>query len=62
MDVEVDGRRWHADPDGNRKLSDRLRDRALIALGWKIRRFWVHELADNMENCLDVIERDLGRS
>jgi very-short-patch-repair endonuclease len=60
LDVEVDGRRWHADPDGNRKLSDRLRDRALIALGWKVRRFWVHELSDNMENCLDLIERDLA--
>jgi very-short-patch-repair endonuclease len=62
LDLEVDGRRWHADPDGNRKLSDRLRDRALIALGWKVRRFWVHELADNMEQCLDVIERDLDRT
>jgi len=60
LDVEVDGRRWHANPDGNRKLSDRLRDRALIALGWKVRRFWVHELAANMEECLDVIERDLA--
>jgi len=62
LDVEVDGRRWHADPDGNRKLSDRLRDRALIALGWKVRRFWVHELSDNMETCLDLIESDLNRT
>lgn len=62
LDVEVDGRRWHANPDGNRKLADRLRDRALIALGWKVRRFWVHELADNMEVCLDAIERDLGHT
>ena len=61
LDVEVDGRRWHADPDGNRKQSDHLRDRALITLGWKIRRFWVHELADSMETCLDLIEQDLGR-
>ena len=62
LDVEVDGRRWHANPDGNRKLTDRLRDRALIALGWRVRRFWVHELANNMEECLDVIERDLCRT
>ena len=62
LDVEVDGRRWHTNPDGNRKLADRLRDRALIALGWKVRRFWVHELANDMEKCLDVIERDLGHT
>jgi very-short-patch-repair endonuclease len=60
LDVEVDGRRWHANPDGNRKQSDHLRDRALTALGWKVRRFWVHELSDNMETCLDIIERDLA--
>jgi very-short-patch-repair endonuclease len=60
LDVEVDGRRWHADPDGNRKVSDRLRDRELIARGWAVRRFWVHELAEDMEKCLGLIERDLN--
>ena len=60
LDVEVDGRRWHTDSDGNRKLADHLRDRALTALGWTVRRFWVHELATNMEECLDAIERDLA--
>jgi very-short-patch-repair endonuclease len=60
LDVEVDGRRWHADPDGNRKMSDRLRDRELSARGWTVRRFWVHELADDMEKCLNLIERDLN--
>lgn len=60
LDLEVDGRRWHMGPDGNRKTSDRLRDREMIALGWKVRRFWVHELQADMERCLDLIERDLG--
>ena len=27
LDVEVDGRRWHTDADGNRKARRRLRDR-----------------------------------
>jgi very-short-patch-repair endonuclease len=62
LDVEVDGRTWHADPDGNRKLADRLRDRELIGRGWKVRRFWVHELAEDMEKCVDLVERDLGRA
>ncbi len=61
LDVEVDGRAWHADPDGNRKGDDLWRDHQLRGLGWKVRRFWVHELADDMEACLDAIERDLGR-
>lgn len=61
LDLEVDGRRWHTGAGGERKTADRLRDRELIGLGWKVRRFWVDELAKDMEACLDIIERDLGR-
>ncbi len=61
LDIEVDGRRWHTDPDGNRKSADRMRDIELRVRGWKVLRFWVHELSDNMEGCLDRIERELGR-
>lgn len=61
LDLEVDGRRWHEGPDGERKTSDRLRDREMIGLGWKVRRFWVHELQSDLEGCLDTIERDIGR-
>lgn len=60
LDLEVDGRRWHVAPDGNRKTADRLRDREMIARGWKVRRFWVHELQHDMERCLDLVEQDLG--
>lgn len=61
LDLEVDGRAWHADASGGRKTADRMRDRELMAKGWKVRRFWVHELDADMEGCLDIIERDLGR-
>jgi very-short-patch-repair endonuclease len=61
LDLEVDGRAWHVGAGGGRKTADRQRDRELMAKGWKVRRFWVHELAEDMEGCLDIIERDLGR-
>ena len=60
LDVEVDGRTWHMDPDGGRKPDDLWRDHQFRSLGWAVRRFWVHELRDNMEECLDLIEQDLG--
>ncbi len=60
LDVEVDGRTWHTDQDGDRKTPDIWRDHELRSLGWSVRRFWVHELRDDMESCLDQIERDLG--
>ena len=61
LDLEIDGVRWHTDQDGNRKIADTLRDRELIARGWRVRRFWVHELAADLEKCIDLVERDLGR-
>lgn len=61
LDLEIDGRKWHMGAGGERKVADRIRDRELIAKGWKVRRFWVDELAADMEGCVDIIERDLGR-
>jgi len=60
LDLEVDGRRWHQDIDGRRKLSDHWRDHQMKSLGWRVRRFWVDELATDMEGCLDLVERDLA--
>lgn len=57
IDVEVDGKTWHMDPDGRRKVADLSRDRQLRALGWIVQRFWVHELSENMEACLERIQR-----
>jgi very-short-patch-repair endonuclease len=59
LDVEVDGRRWHLDADGNRKVADRLRDTELRARGWKVLRFWVHELERDMGACVERIVREL---
>lgn len=59
LDLEVDGRKWHMGAGGERKTADLLRDRELIELGWKVRRFWVDELARDMEGCLDIVKRDL---
>jgi very-short-patch-repair endonuclease len=59
LDLEVDGARWHLDLDGRRKSADLWRDHQLKGLGWRVRRFWVHELERDMEACLDTVERDL---
>ncbi|MGY0572422.1 AAA domain-containing protein [Bradyrhizobium sp. RDM12] len=60
LDIEVDGVRWHTDVAGNRKTSDRLRDNEVTARGFTVLRFWVHQLADDMEGCLDRIEREFN--
>lgn len=60
LDLEVDGRFFHQNADGQRKQSDLWRDHQLKSLGWKVRRFWVDELAKDMEACLDIVEQDLA--
>ncbi|WP_417477895.1 AAA domain-containing protein [Maricaulis sp.] len=60
IDVEVDGKRWHTDETGARKSSDLFRDRELRARGWRIVRLWVHEVYNDMEACLDRIDRELN--
>lgn len=59
LDLEVDGRRWHQNADGQRKISDIWRDHQIRSMGWRVRRFWVDELNENMEACLDIVEQDL---
>ena len=59
LDVEVDGRRWHTDADGNRKADDIFRDAMLRAAGWRVIRFWVSQLDEDMEACVERIEREL---
>ncbi|MCA1367190.1 AAA family ATPase [Bradyrhizobium sp. BRP14] len=60
LDLEIDGRRWHSDIDGKRKLSDHWRDHQLKSLGWRVRRFWVDELAKDLEACLELVRQDLS--
>lgn len=58
IDIEVDGVTFHTDVDGNRLATDLWRDHQLRGLGWKVLRFWVYELRDDMETCLERIEAE----
>ena len=55
LDVEVDGDRWHRDPSGRRKSSDLWRDHQLRSLGWCVKRYWVYQLREKMDGCVDDI-------
>lgn len=60
LDLEVDGRHWHSDTDGKRKLADYWRDHQLKSLGWKVQRFWVDELERDLEKCIDLVTDQLS--
>ena len=48
------------EPDGTRCRDDIFRDLTLESAGWKVMRFWVHELRDQMDDCLNKIEKEWG--
>ncbi|MDA8407896.1 MAG: AAA domain-containing protein [Deltaproteobacteria bacterium] len=60
LDIEVDGDAYHRNPDGSRKSSDLWRDFQISSLGWKVKRFWVYQLKENMEACVDDIVRSIN--
>ncbi|SMC63304.1 AAA domain-containing protein [Desulfocicer vacuolatum DSM 3385] len=55
LDIEVDGDRYHRNPDGSRKQEDLWRDYQLRGLGWDIKRFWVYQLKENLDGCVNSI-------
>lgn len=61
LDLEVDGEAYHRDADGDRLSSDLWRDHTLRGLGWRIMRFWVYELRDDMEGCVERVRREIER-
>lgn len=53
--VEVDGERYHRSWTGELCLRDQLRNQRLIELGWDVRRFWVYEVRDELDRCVQAL-------
>jgi len=56
IDIEIDGEMWHRDIDGGRLLSDLKRDQHLIMHGWQVKRFWVYQLQNDLERCVQEVK------
>jgi len=54
LDIEVDGDH-HRGPDGRHRIEDRWRDLQLRAIGWEVSRFWVYELREDLDGCVERI-------
>ena len=55
LDVEVDGESVHRTAGGGRKDDDHWRDLQLQSLGWRVVRFWVYELRENLPRCVQQV-------
>lgn len=62
INIEVDGETYHRDRDGNLCEEDVRRDLALRADGWIVKRFWVYELREDMDCCVQQVAALVARS
>lgn len=56
LDIEVDGERYHRSWNGELCYRDQLRNQRLFELGWDVKRFWVYEIRDNLQWCIEQIK------
>jgi len=57
LDIEVDGERYHRNWTGELCRRDQIRNQRLFELGWDVKRFWVYEIRDDIDNCVKRIEK-----
>jgi very-short-patch-repair endonuclease len=55
LDIEVDGQAYHLNKFGERKQDDVYRDLTITSCGWRVMRFWVNELQEDMDGCIAKI-------
>jgi very-short-patch-repair endonuclease len=55
VDVEIDGEAVHRTAGGGRKDDDYWRDLQLQSLGWRVCRFWVYELREDLTRCTQKV-------
>jgi len=55
LDIEIDGEYYHKEWDGSRCREDFIRDLRLQALGWHVKRFWVYQIRDYRDKCVQEV-------
>ena len=61
LDIEVDGEMYHRDWNGELMYRDQLRNQRLFELGWDVKRFWVCQIRDDRDGCVEEIKKWLGK-
>lgn len=56
LDIEIDGEMYHKDWNGELCYRDQLRNQRLYELGWDVKRFWVYQIRDELNTCIDQIK------
>jgi very-short-patch-repair endonuclease len=57
LDIEIDGEAYHKDWTGELCYRDQLRNHRLYELGWDVLRFWVYQIRDEPQWCIEQIRK-----
>ena len=58
--IECDGDYWHNRPGCQEK--DKLRNANLIREGYRVLRFWEHEINENIDKCFNIIKKEYAKN
>ena len=56
LDIEVDGERFHRNRTSELCRRDQIGNQRLFELGWDVMRFWVHEIRDDLDGCVQRVK------
>lgn len=56
LDIEIDGEMYHKEWNGELCYRDQLRNQRLYELGWDVKRFWVCQIRDELQWCIEQIK------
>lgn len=62
LNIEIDGERYHRNWNGELCRRDQIRNQRMFELGWDVKRFWVYEVRDDLENCIKTIKDWLDKN
>jgi very-short-patch-repair endonuclease len=57
LDIEVDGEMYHKDWSGELCYRDQLRNHRLYEMNWDVMRFWVYQIRDDIDWCVEQVRK-----
>ena len=57
LDIEVDGEMYHRNWNNELCYRDQLRNQRLFELGWDVKRFWVYQVRDDIDWCVEQVKQ-----
>lgn len=57
LNIEVDGERYHRNWTGELCRRDQIRNHRMFELDWDVMRFWVYEIRDDLDGCIEKVKQ-----